>query len=201
MAFVIQGRNVTFSAQLHDQDALRGLEELGRAGRTGIARALRRTGTTMRADLARDVAKNTGLGVERTKREIGTKVSVEDGTVALSTDGVRIPLIEFKARGPRPSRGRKGSQVTAIRFGTRTPYPGAFIARVYGPLPSGVTSPGHEGVFQRRTAKRLPIKQLYGPSIAHVFGKHLPDAAERGVEVLGKNLAHELQFALSQVSR
>lgn len=188
-------------ASLNSQDALRGLEQLGNAGRTGIARALKRTGTSERVVLARDVAKDTGLGVERTKKEISTSINVEEGTVRISTDGHRIPLIEFSARGPRPSRGRKGTTVTAIRFGQRTPYPQAFIARVFGALPNGVTSSGHEGVFKRLTAKRLPIKQLYGPSIAHVFGKHLPAAAERGVEVLGKNLEHELQFALSQVTR
>jgi hypothetical protein len=193
--------NIEIRASLHDAEALRGLEELGRAGRTGIARALKRTGISERAQLARDVGKDTGLGVARVKDEISTRVNVDGGTVTLTTAGVRIPLIEFQARGPRPSRGRKGSRVTAIRFGQRVGYPGAFIATVFGALPSGVTSSGHEGVFRRLGQKRLPIKQLYGPSIATVFGKHLPAAVSRGVEVLGKNLQHELQFALAQVSR
>lgn len=195
--------NIVFGARLRDEDAFRGLEALGRAGQTGIARALKRTGTTERAVLARDVGKDTGLGVEVVKREITTTVSVEEGTVRLSTAGTRIPLIRFGARGPQPSKGRKGSGVSAIRFGKRERYQGAFLATV--------GTGGYTGVFRRaRTLTRksvgawslnLPIKQLYGPSIAHVFGKHLPAAAERGIEVLGKNLAHELQFALSQVTR
>src|SRR5688500_8913253 len=94
-------------ASLADRDAFRGREELGRAGRTGISRALKRTGTTSRTHLARNVAQDTGLGVERTKREIKTSVDVDEGTVRISTDGHRIPLIAFQARGPRPSRGRK----------------------------------------------------------------------------------------------
>lgn len=195
--------NIVFRATLKDQDALRGLQELGRAGRTGIARALKRTGTSERATLARLVGKDTGLGVTVVKREITTSLSVEEGTVRLITAGTRIPLIDFGARGPNPSKGRKGSAVSAIRFGKRERYEGAFLATV--------GTGRHLGVFRRaKTLTRksvgawglnLPIKQLYGPSIAHVFGKHLPAAVDRGMDVLGKNLAHELQYALSQVTR
>lgn len=200
--------NIVFRATLKDQDALRGLQELGRAGQTGIARALKRTGTSGRATLARLVGKDTGLGVETVKKEITTSLSLEEGTVRLITAGTRIPLIRFGARGPQPTKGRKGSGVSAIRFGQRHRYEGAFLATVKGPLPSGVVSPGHFGVFRRaRTVTRksvgawgfnLPIRQLYGPSIAHVFGKFLPEAAEQGMQTLGKNLEHELQFALSR---
>lgn len=195
--------NVVFRAVLKDQEAFRGLQELGRAGQTGIARALKRTETSERATLARLVGKDTGLGVAVVKREITASLSVEEGTVRLITAGTRIPLIRFGARGPQPSKGRRGSGVSAIRFGKRERYQGAFLATV------GIG--GHTGVFRRvgqSTRKsvgawglNLPIKQLYGPSIAHVFGKHLPAAEQRGIEVLGKNLAHELQYALSQVTR
>jgi hypothetical protein len=194
--------NIEIRASLHDRDAIRGLEELGKVGRTGIARALKRTGISERVQLARDVSKDIGLGVEAVKREISTRVDVDGGSVTIATAGFRIPLIRFKARGPQPSKGRKGSGVSALRFGTRQKYEGAFIATVGGQ---------HTGVFRRvgistrksvgAWSKNLPIKQLYGPSIATVFGKHLPAAVDRGVEVLGKNLQHELQFALAQVNR
>lgn len=200
MAFEIQGRNVVFSASLDAADAMRGLEELGRAGRTGIARALKRTGTTSSVFLARKVADDTGLGVARVKKEISTRVDVEAGTVTIQTAGVRIPLIAFRARGPQPSKGRKGTAVSAVRFGQRVRYPGAFLARVFG-TNAPATSEGHLGVFRRVGVKRLPIKQLYGPSIAQVFGKYLPEAAEHGMATLEKHLEHELQFALSQVAR
>jgi hypothetical protein len=191
--------SIEFRASLHDRDAIRGLEEIGKAGRTGIARALKRSGTSSETFLARKVSEDTGLGVTFAKREITTSVSVEEGTVRIATAGFRIPLIRFQARGPYPSRGR-GRGVTAIRFGQRTLYPHTFIARVFGPLPTGVTSPGHTGVFARTGRARLPIRQKYGPSIATVFGKFLPEAADRGLESLGKNLQHELQYALAQVS-
>ena len=188
---------------LRDQDAFRGLEELGRAGRTRIARALKRTGTTSAALLARKVGDDLGLGVMFAKREISTTVNVEEQTVRIATAGSRIPLSRFGARGPQPTKGRKGSAVSALKFGKRERYEGAFLATV--------GAGGHLGVFRRaQTLTRksagawslnLPIRELYGPSIVQVFGKFLPEAAEQGMQTLGKNLEHELQFALSQVTR
>src|SRR5688500_12759806 len=124
--------NAVFRASLNDREAIRGLDALGKAGQTGIARALKRSGTSARTEMARSVAKDTGLGVEFAKREISTSYSVDERSVRISTAGFRIPLIRFQAKGPRPSRGRKGTQVTAIKFGARTGYPGAFIAKVFG---------------------------------------------------------------------
>lgn len=82
----------------------------------------------------------------------------------------RIPLIKFGAsassRGVR-SRGKSG----------RIPH--AFIAT----MPSG-----HEGVYERKGTARLPIRQLYGPSVGHVFIAHQGEILKRGEEVLTAEL-------------
>jgi hypothetical protein len=57
---------------------------------------------------------------------------------------------------------------------------------------------GHRGVFQRSGTKRLPIYELFGPSIARVFEKLIPVGEARRTEVLLKNLRHEVEFALSK---
>lgn len=80
-------------------------------------------------------------------------------TAALFASAKRIPLIKFGATGPEPSRG-KGSGVTART--RRGRYPRAFIATMRS---------GHRGVFERKTTRRLPIREKFGPSIAHVFTK------------------------------
>jgi len=178
-------------------DALRGLEQLGRAGNVGIARALRRSANSARADLVEKVARDTGLRQSDVRNEIRTSINVDTFTARIETAGFRIPLIQFRATGPEPSRG-KGRGVSATMLGQRKRYPHAFIATVRGALPSGVTSSGHRGVFERKGKERLPIKQLFGPSIPHVFAKYLPGAAERAVESLAKNIEHEFQFALSK---
>jgi len=83
-----------------------------------------------------------------------------------------------------PSRG-KGRGVTA-RLGGRTKrYSNAFLATM---------ASGHQGVFQRKTTARLPIKELFGPSIGHVFLKLIDIGKARAIEQFGKNLVAELRF-------
>ena len=87
-----------------------------------------------------------------------------------------------------PSRGR-GRGVTAKVGPSRTRYPHAFLAQMRS---------GHLGVFQRVGRTRLPIRELRGPSIAHVFGKYVAVGIARGEEQLKKNLQSEFRFALRQ---
>jgi hypothetical protein len=119
----------------------------------------------------------------------------------------RIPLIDWDARGPYPSRGKgrgvstslRTSGVTAIKArgkalgvggstgGGRGRYPHAFIAQMRS---------GHRGVFQRGGTKRMPIFELFGPSIARVADKYTAAAAARGMDQLRKNLVSEFRYAM-----
>jgi hypothetical protein len=97
-----------------------------------------------------------------------------------------------------PSRG-KGRGVTARFPGGQGSYPHAFIATV---------GHGHRGVFMRKNALarkssgawslNLPIFELRGPSLPHVFRKYIPVGLARGQEQLAKNLASEFKYALSR---
>jgi hypothetical protein len=154
-----------------------------------IRRALMRSATTVRAEMARLIVQEIGLPVGKVKDEIrlvdlgGTEVQFQ------LKAGKRIPLIQFGARGPEPSRGR-GQGVTYKLGSGRGRAPKAFIAT----MPSG-----HRGVFQRREgADRLPIIELHGPAIHTVFEKYAPMGAARAKEILQKNLEHEIEFALGR---
>jgi hypothetical protein len=117
-------------------------------------------------------------------------------------DTVRIPLIDFGARGPEPSRGR-GSGVTYRMGGAQKRLPHAFIARL---------ASGHRGVFERTQGKfmriqkrswkkkRQAIHEKFGPSLPHVFAKLVPIGIARGVEALITNLEHEFQFAMREAA-
>lgn len=104
-----------------------------------------------------------------------------------------LPLEKFGASGPLPSRGR--GRVTANTGTGRKTYEGAFRARL---------ASGHVGVFKRvgestkksrgAWSKNLPIKQLYGPSIAWVFKNYQAQGMAAGQESLHKNLLAELRF-------
>lgn len=177
----------------------RALDQLGKRAPAVFARALNRTATSVRAVMARDIAGDIGLRVGTVRDELKVRRAIGDQlTAAISVSGARIPLEKFGATGPLPSRGR--GKVRARIGGKSDTYEGAFRARMRS---------GHVGVFRRVSAssrksagawaKNLPIAELKGPSLPHVFGKHLAAWIARGEEQLVKNLEHEVGFALSQV--
>lgn len=197
--------------RLNIDDFARSLRRLGDQMPALSTRALNRSILSARTIMARQIAADTGLKVGRVRDRYLTvlKASHSRPVARLSASLRRVPLIEFGAKGPEPSRG-KGRGVTAkLRGGSRR-YPHAFIATMRS---------GHRGVFQRtratnrwtptmtmaqeaaaqRDGGRLPIRELRGPSIGRVFMKHLPRAQARFNEQLTKNFAHEMRFALSKL--
>lgn len=161
----------------------------------GMRRALKKTEVAVRTEMSRLVAAETGLPVRRVKDEI--KSSNDDVSVTLKVRGHRVPLIDFKARGPEPSRG-KGRGVSYTLQGERRRLSRAFIAT----MPSG-----HRGVFERtgqfgrvpkngkRTGRSLErISEKYGPSIAVVFDKFAEQGAAKGSEALKKNVQSQIDL-------
>jgi hypothetical protein len=191
---------MTFNAS----DVLRKLEILGSSAiPAATKRALTRSLSSGSVAIARAVSRDMGLNVGVVKGELRSEVvDTDEGMVGrLSISGKRIPLIDFKARGPEPSRGR--GKVTASTGGGRKPYPGAFIARV--------GTGGHRGVFQRAGASssrksrgawspNLPIVELKGPSLPHVFYKQREVAIARFAEQFPKELQREVTFALKRTA-
>ena len=176
------------------------LKVLGARANTALARALNRTAASERTAMARAVAKDLGVNVGTAREGIALKKAHKTNLVAtLTAKGKRLPLIDFKARGPYPSLGR-GRGVSYIgKGGTRKTISNAFIAIVTKAGEDGQHA-GHRGVFQRVGNRRLPIKQLYGASVARVFGNLLPVGEARRNEVLLGNVAHEIEFELSRLT-
>jgi hypothetical protein len=190
------------------------LERAAKDLRVVGVRALNRTITTVRAQQVKALAGETGLRQERVRRGTSivpaTVTSLRAGAIIA---GKPIPLADFGARAPEPSRGKgKGVTVRTARSGRRLEA-GAFIATVRS------RGGSHRGVFRRvtrgpgsRPARRgrpvqyatrrkpigawLPIKQLYGPSLPRVArDMHLERIGEEAQRtVLPKNLEHELRF-------
>lgn len=166
-------------------------------------RALNRSIVSARLPVIKKVAADMGIR-QKTVRDA---ITIEDATrtklvARMTARGARLPLIDFAAKGPMPSRGR-GRGVTAKVGGKRTRYKNAFLA---------TTRSGHTGVFKRDESrpmsgksrgawsKNLPIVQLHGPSIVHVFEKYRDVGVEAGREALMKNLSHEMQWAIDSAS-
>lgn len=168
-----------------------------------ITRALNRAGQSSLAKMATLGSQDLGLPsrVARSQMKL-TKATESRQVVRITATGKRIPLIDFKARGPRPSRG-KGRGVTAKLPGGAGRYPYAFIAQMRS---------GHVGVFERSSSKfmrfqksswkkkRQAIRELHGPSFPKVFHKLTPEVLAHGEDVLRKNLLHELKFAGASIA-
>jgi hypothetical protein len=174
--------------------------QLGRRGPVAVARAVNRTAASERTAMAREVAADMGITVKAARDAIAVKKASAANQVAqVVARGKRLPLIDFKARGPQPSRGR-GRGVSYVMQGQRKTIGRAFIATVSKAGDEGQHA-GHRGVFVRKMkAGRLPIAQLMGVSIAVAFEHLLPNGEARRADLLAKNVAHEIEFELSRVS-
>lgn len=174
--------------------------QLGKRGPVAVARALNRTATSERTALAREVAADMGIQVKTAREAIAVKKASAGNLAAqVVARGKRLPLIDFKARGPQPSRGR-GRGVSYVIQGQRKTIARAFIATVSKAGDEGQHA-GHRGVFVRKQkAGRLPITQLMGVSVAVAFSHLLPAGEARRADALAKNVAHEIEFELSRVA-
>jgi hypothetical protein len=176
------------------------LEGLGNAAPLILARALNRAGTSGKTAMVRAIAQDTGMTSRFVARDIKLdRASRTQPVVVVTVEGQRLPLIAFGARGPEPSRGRGRGVSYISEGGMRKRIPNAFIATV------GIG--GHRGVFVRspraKTLKRrgpkpnraqLPITELLGPSIPHVFEKKFPIFRAAAEESLLSNLKHEITW-------
>lgn len=161
------------------------LEALGREAPAIMSRSLNRASTAAQTATVKAVARDTGLQQKYVKRELKIERANRSRPVAaVEIAGRRLPLIAFSARGPEPSRG-KGRGVSYRLPTGRGRVSDAFITTVGS----------HRGVFKRRGKRRLPIVELRGPSIPHVFEKYLPTFRSVAEESLLKNLRHEIDFA------
>lgn len=186
-------------ARLSLADVERGLANLHAKYPNAVARAINRAADSGRVAMTRAVAKDTGLAQKNVKPEIQiARATAWKPAAQIWVSGRRLPLIAFKARGPEPSRGR-GRGVSYRLPGGQKKNAHAFLATMRS---------GHRGVFKRvpganrrgpkPNRSQLPITELHGPSLPHVFEKHMDAGKKRAQEALVKNLQSEIRFALKR---
>lgn len=150
--------------------------ETGRA----ILRALKRGTAAAATTAGRVVSSDMGLKVGDVRTRI--RVTEPNGATLegkLSGSLRRVPLIEFGATGPEPSRGRGGGVSYRVGRG-RGRATRAFIATV--------GTGRHRGVFERKATPRTPIRELFGPSVGRVMSQHQGEILARGEEQFSKEL-------------
>jgi hypothetical protein len=162
------------------------LKQYPKRAQTATMRALNRALTTGHAEIARLIAKDMGLKVGDVKAALrSTKATKTRLEIRLAASAKRIPLIKFTARqtnsGVSYNVGAGGGGRKKLAHG--------FIAT----MPTG-----HVGVFTRKTNKRLPIDEKFGPSIGGVLARYRAQGIEKMRAAFEARLAHELKFAATE---
>jgi hypothetical protein len=142
-----------------------------------ISRALNRTGDMATTAVGRELAQETGMHVHDVRDSIEQEKSTPDTleyTIVIS--GEFQPLSEFD---PHQTSGG----ISARPWGERRVFPGTFEIPAAG-----------ERVFVRAGRERLPLKQLWGPSLAREFERGEGEQVVRDVvaEVFPERLHHEV---------
>ncbi len=155
--------------------------------RKAVSSAIRRAMDSARAELKRSVTQEYTLSQKTFLANVWYKNSVKnDYSVSVAYCGHVIPLINFNTKVS--SDGRVTAQVK--RSSTPQALTRAFKSEVNG----------HVGIFEREGDERLPIKELYGPSVPQMMYSNeevLDAATDKAVEVFDQRLDHEIDAFLN----
>jgi len=163
-----------------------------------MSRAINKTATSSKAEIARLVAAKAKIPQKGIKKGIWLKKATQRRWLAtLNITSRRIPLIYLK-----PGKTKKGvtyrgpGDVYAHK--QKVQMSGGQILSAFKQTMPGS---GHKGVFLRRTKKRKPIDELFGPSVAELFegvagiAKQVKRSAN---EKLTKNIDAQIKYILEK---
>lgn len=119
--------------------------------------------------------------------------SETDLSATVVSRGSVIPLIKFRVSPKKPQPKRKKPLIAVVKKGEGGPIARAFTAQM--------RSSGYIGVFQRVGKSRLPIRQLYGPSVPQMIGSRNVSqwVEEKAQEKLEERLEHEISRVLEEI--
>lgn len=153
-----------------------------------MSRAINRTASSARTQTARKISEIVRLKVSTIRKRVSLeKASYTRWIATLGISGYRIPLINFGAK-----QTRTGVSYTIDKKSGRKKLAHAFVATM---------SSGHKGVFKRKGEDRLPIVELYGPSLGVIFEGASGLAAEithDAYRELGKNIDQQVALILKR---
>ncbi|WP_018124963.1 phage tail protein [Desulfovibrio oxyclinae] len=173
------------------EELMRAVQGFERGGPQVAARALNKTAGNARTEAVRLLRQllnlkakdiRSGLSIHRANPK-----SLRAAVIARGKRGV--PLAKYPVRPGRPNPKRppaKGVSVQIKRFGGSKVVKGAFVSKMKS---------GHTGVYRRQGAKRLPIKELYGPNfVQYLDGGRVRRKLDR---LIGRRLEHNLRHEIN----
>lgn len=158
-----------------------------------LKRALRKAGATalrdMRSEASKRIRARKAIKPKYIRRALSLRRArgsdIADMEWAVDVSGEPVPLVAYPHR-----QTRKGVSVEVNR-GKRTLVKGSFVASMRS---------GHQGVFRRRGAARLPIDELRGsrPVDALLHEGEADAVAERGGRSFAETLTRVLPLELAK---
>jgi hypothetical protein len=157
---------------------------------TVMSRAINKTAASARTEIVRGIAAQVKLKQSDIRKATRvTKATRRVWQAFVDVLDRRIPLIKFGAR-----QTKKGVSYVVEKGGPRKLIETAFIET----MPSG-----HRGVFRRYrpTTPRLPIIELFGPSIGNLFEgakdiyKHVMRSSQ---QKLSRNIDYQVELLLKK---
>lgn len=117
------------------------------------------------------------------------KASQNDLAGEIVFAGCKIPLYRFNVTPKQPAQGVL-VKAAVLKSSAQTEFEHAFIAQIQGE---------RVGMFERATAKHLPIDEFTGPSAAHMAGNSvvLEQVEQAAQETIDKRIDHEIDRILS----
>lgn len=154
----------------------RALNKIARATNTRILRGITKRYTITQRDLK---DKNITL----------SKANYKTLRAVINIHGRRIRLLHFKAK-----QLKKGVSYKIRKSGRRKKVYAFMESPPGSGQPTMMPKTGHRGVFTRRGKKRLPIVELYGPSVPAIFQNLREFASTSFQRELGQKLGKEMQI-------
>lgn len=159
--------------------------------RLAASAALNRAGSSVSTEAGRRIRKVYAIKADRLKGSIKTRKANPSFLIAkVVASGKHIPLGYFSAKINR----RSGDVTVKVRrAGGRKRVTGKpqFIGRPTIPILSG----GHIGVYQRKTKKRLPIKELFSIDVPRALttDEIFKALSAKGADVFAQRFRHEMK--------
>ncbi len=175
-----------------------GYKHMARTLRIGETRAIKRVGTTIKAAQSRDIGATLNLRAATIKNELQIKKEpkVKDLRLVFQVKKRGVPLREFV--GTRQIR--RGVSVAVLKGKGRAILTAAFGVTKFGNHFYGRVGKNSAKQYGRPHVGRLPLKKLFGPSVADIYSKD--DVLKTGADVWNERLPIELEreqlFALKK---
>lgn len=181
------------------EDVEKRLGNMKKNAPTVVSRAINRAIQNVKKNMGKETSERYFITSGEVKKTVNvTKATKSRLQAAAISQGAGIALSKFKVNPKTPVRYRGASRTPKVyRAGVKKAggvkpldgNPKSFVA---------VMKSGHVGVFSRTSAKSLPIKQLYGPSVPQmVKNEDIMDKINRDAnETLQKRIDAEINNLL-----